>query len=106
MLDADGDERSDVQRCFELDGAEVPKVGEAELVEILVGDHSVVDEIQLDSALDGGDPTVGIDEANVRVRCEDARQSSMHGVTDRSPEVFDRPVTILYGFSWRGEVAS
>ena len=53
-LYADGDEGADVEGGGETYGAEVSEVGEAELVEIFVAEHAVVDEEELDTALDGG----------------------------------------------------
>ena len=80
--DADGDEGSDVERGFESDGAEVPEVGEAQLVEEFVRDHAVVDEVELDAALDGDYSTVEIHDADVRVGREGGCQCRVHGVTD------------------------
>ena len=82
VRDADGDEGADVEGCFECDGAEVAEVGEAELVEVFVRDHAVVDEVELDAALDGDYATVGIHEADVGVGCEDGCQAGVHVVAD------------------------
>lgn len=104
VLDADGDQGADVEWIFESDGAEVAKVGEAELVEVLVCEHAVVDEVEFDAALDGGYAAVQVDEADVGVGCEDGGQSGVHGVADRCAEVFDGFVVVFYGFPRRGEV--
>lgn len=85
----DGDEVFDRQRRIEADGAEVAEVGEAELVEVLVAEEGVVDEEEMDAALDGGDAAAVIDDADVGVRGEGFGEGGVHGGADGGAEFFD-----------------
>ena len=53
MLGGQKQELVKVERRLETDRAEVSEVGEPDLVEVLVADHAVVYEEELDASLDG-----------------------------------------------------
>lgn len=85
----DGDEVDEGERRGEADGAEVGEVGEAELVEVLVAEEGVVDEEELDAALDGGDAAAVVDDADVGVGGEGFGEGGVHGGADGGAEFFD-----------------
>ena len=99
MCDSDVEEMIDAQRRLKPDGAEVAKVGEAELVEVFVADHAVVDEEEFDAGLDGGDAAAFVDDADEGVAGEDFGQLVVHRRADFGAEFFDARETAMDGFA-------
>ncbi len=71
VRDSDFEQFVDVEWGFEAHRAEVAKVREAELVEVFVADHAIVNEEEFDASLDGGDAPALVDDADEGVASED-----------------------------------
>ncbi|PMB70878.1 hypothetical protein BM221_003337 [Beauveria bassiana] len=80
---------SQVQRRAEANSAHVAKICQAELVEILKARVSVVDEEQLDAALNGREASLLVHDADKRVRREDVGQLAVHVGSHLGPQLLD-----------------
>ena len=74
------------------------------MVEVLVRDHAVVYEEELDAALDGDNAALDVYEPDVGVGGEDFGECGVDVVADGGSEVFDRGEATVGWGSGNGDV--